>query len=231
MMFHKLKMGILMRVGGSTEVARRTTAGLLLATAVWAGGLGAGSAALAQPQADPAAHPQHPAAGAQHTIDPTAVDPDLAIVTLVIFLVLLAVLGKFAWKPIIEALDRRERAIADQLAATQAAQEDARRLLAEHQAKLAGAADEVRQMLDQARKEAELQKQQVIGEAQEAAATEKRRALAEIDAAKNSALREMAQKTVDSAIGLAGKIVRRQLKPDDHAELISEALREFPSQN
>jgi F-type H+-transporting ATPase subunit b len=168
---------------------------------------------------------------AEGEVNPVVVDPDLAIFTALIFLLLLAILGKFAWKPIIEALDRRERSVADQIAAARAAQEDSQRLLAEHQTKLAGAADEVRQMLDQARREAELTKQQVVAEAQQAAAVEKQRAISEIEAAKNSALRDLAQHSVDSAIGLAGKIMRRQLRPEDHESLIRESLNEFPSQN
>lgn len=197
---------------------------------------GLGPAGLAVPAWSAEAPPAEAAAGVEHELEeerpnPLAIDPDLAIFTALVFLVLLAILGKFAWGPIIEALDRREKVVADHMASAQAAREDAQRLLAEHQARLAGAADEVRQMLDQARKEAELQKQQMVAEAQEAAASEKRRALAEIDAAKNSALHQLAQRSVDSAIGLAGKIVRRQLKPDDHAELIHEALQDFPNQN
>jgi F-type H+-transporting ATPase subunit b len=187
-------------------------------------------------QVDAEAETAAAAQAAEHEVaeenpNPLAVDPDLAIFTALVFLVLLAILGKFAWGPIIEALDRREKAVAEQVASAKAARDDAQRLVAEHQARLAGAADEVRQMLDQARKEAELQKQQMVAEAQEAASAEKQRALGEIEAAKNSALHELAQHSVDSAIGLAGKIVRRQLRPDDHAELIHEALQEFPNQN
>ncbi|MFO0913809.1 MAG: F0F1 ATP synthase subunit B [Pirellulales bacterium] len=169
--------------------------------------------------------------GGHAAADSRPVDPDLLLYTVAVFLLLLAILGKFAWKPIIEAVDRRERQVADQLAAAQAAQEQAQRQLAEHQAKLAGATEEIRQMLDQARREADHQKQQIVASAQQAAADEKKRAVGEITAAKNAALRELAERSVDSALGLAGKIVRRQLQPGDHAELVQEALREFPSQN
>lgn len=169
--------------------------------------------------------------GGHAAADSRPVDPDLLLYTVAVFLLLLAILGKFAWKPIIEAVDKRERLVADQLAAAQAAQEQAQRQLAEHQAKLAGATEEIRQMLDQARREADHQKQQIVASAQQAAADEKKRAVGEITAAKNAALRELAERSVDSALGLAGKIVRRQLQPGDHAELVQEALREFPSQN
>ncbi len=151
--------------------------------------------------------------------------------TAIVFLVLLAVLWKFAWGPIAEAIDQREKSVADNLAEAQRNTEEARRLLADHESKLASAAAEVKQLLDQGRREAESQKQQLIGEAQLAAQSEKQRALREIEAAKTSALQELARSSVDTAVDLAGKIVQRQLTPDDHARLINEALQKFPSDN
>ena len=64
--------------------------------------------------------------------NPLAVDPDLAIWTLVVFVILFLVLGKFAWPQITAALEERERKIADNIAAAKALNEDAKRLLAEH---------------------------------------------------------------------------------------------------
>ena len=165
------------------------------------------AAETGEAEAPAEAHDEH--GGASGQVNPVAIDPDLAIFTALVFLLLLAILGKFAWRPIIDALDRREQAVAEQIASAQAMRDEAQRMLAEHQAQLAGAAEQVKQMLDQARREADLTKQQVIAEAQQAAAAEKRRALSEIDAAKNSALSELAERTVDSALGLASKIVRR----------------------
>ncbi len=62
------------------------------------------------------------------------IGPDLAVVTVVVFLLLLAVLSKFAWKPIVEALDRRERSIAENIAAAAAQNEAAKELLSQHEA-------------------------------------------------------------------------------------------------
>ena len=162
---------------------------------------------------------------------PIPIAPDLAIFTAIIFLVLLAVLWKFAWGPITEALDRREKGVADQIAAAHRSHEEAKQLLEQHRAQLSGATEEVRALLEQARRDADAQKQQILTEAQAAAQAQKDRALREIDAAKNQALRDLAEKSVDTAVGLAGRIVRRQLKSDDHAELIKEALQQFPSEN
>ena len=86
-------------------------------------------------------------------------------------------------------------------------------------------------MIDKARRDGEVQKQEILSEAQAAAADEKDRALRAITAAKDVALGEIAQKSVDEAFALAGKIVRRELKTSDHAILIQETLEQFPSSN
>lgn len=181
-----------------------------------------------------AAHPagDHGHGDAGHgSTNPVTLDPDLAIVTAIIFVLLLAVLWKFAWGPIVAALDQRESSVAEQLADAKRNQEEARRLLAEHQQQLSGAAAEVKQMLEQARRDADAQKQEIIDSAQAAASAEKDRALREITAAKNSAMEELARTSVDTAVDLAGRIVRRQLNPEEHSELIGDALQKFSRNN
>lgn len=156
---------------------------------------------------------------------------DLALATLVVFGLLMLILGKFAWGPINEALQRREQGIADQLDEARRNNEEARQLFEAHQAKLANASEEVKALMDQARKDGDAQKQKILTEAETAAAREKDRAVKEIEAAKNSALQQLAERSVDQAVGLAGQIVRQTLSKDDHARLIQDALEQLPSEN
>jgi F-type H+-transporting ATPase subunit b len=177
---------------------------------------------------------EHAEAGheaAAGSTNPVTVDPDLAVVTAIIFLVLLAVLWKFAWGPVVAALDQRERTVADQLAEAKRSQDEAHRMLADHQTRLVGAAAEVKQLMDQARRDADIQRQQLLESAQAAAAAEKDRAVREIQAAKHAALQELASKSVATAVDLAGQIVRRQLSAEDHSQLIGDALDQFSSNN
>jgi len=164
-------------------------------------------------------------------VNPLPLDVDLAIVTLVVFLLVLAVLWRFAWGPILEGLAKREQGIADEIDSAKKNHEDARALLAEYQRQLDSARDEVRQMIESGKKTAERQQQQIVAGARQAAAAERDRALREIGAAKNEAIRELAKGSIDTAVDLAGKIVGRQLSPDDHSRLVHEALEKFPSKN
>jgi F-type H+-transporting ATPase subunit b len=159
--------------------------------------------------------------------NPLIIDPDLAIFTAVIFAVLLIVLTKFAWKPISEALERREHSIADNIASAERVAADAKLMLADYERKLSGAADEVRAMLEEARRDAEATKQEIVAEARVAAKAEQDRAMREIGTAKDAALKELAERSADLAVELAGKLIRAKLTKDDHAGLVNDALGKF----
>jgi F-type H+-transporting ATPase subunit b len=163
------------------------------------------------------------------TPDPLSVDPDLAIWTLIVFAILVAVLGKFAWGPIVEGLNRREEMVANHIREAERNHEQARLLLAEYEKKLAGAAGDVRELLDEARRDAEHTKQEILVEAKAASEAEKARALRDIDQAADAAMKALHEKSVELAVELAGKIVQAQLTKADHARLIAEAMAKFPA--
>jgi F-type H+-transporting ATPase subunit b len=204
---------------------------LFVALAVWPGSwLGP---ATAQEHGAPAAATH----GEEHgNSNPLSVDPDLAIFTAIVFVVLLVVLGKFAWGPIMAALDKREHMIAEQIAASERAQTEARRLLEEYERKLANAHDQVRALLEEGRREAEQAKQNILTEAKAASKAEQQRGVHEIELATDRALRELGEASANMAVDLAGKIVRAKLNPAEHQKLIQEALAEMqkkaaPSKN
>ncbi|MEQ8788745.1 MAG: F0F1 ATP synthase subunit B [Pirellulaceae bacterium] len=154
---------------------------------------------------------------------------DLAIYTFVVFFLLLLILMKFAWRPIMDGLKKREDGIAAQIEEARLANERARKSLEEYEAKLATAADEVRGLIAEGRREAEASRDRILAEAQEAAQRERERALAEIGAAKNQALSEIAGTHVDHAFALARQIVRKEISHDQHAQLIRDSLDRFPT--
>lgn len=173
-------------------------------------------------------HDKSHSGGGDALLDPIEVRHDLALWSFVVFALLLLILWKFAWGPITEALDQREQGIADKIEEAKRNAEASEQRLAEYEASISGAAQEVRDMIDKAKREGEVQKQEILSEAQAAAADEKDRALRAIAAAKDVALGQIAQKSVDEAFALAGKIVRRELQTTDHAHLIQETLEQFP---
>ncbi len=164
-------------------------------------------------------------AGAEHAApNPLGFDPDLAIWTAVVFVVLFLVLSKFAWKPISHALEARERAIEANIAKAEGAAAEARAMLADYEKKLAGASDEVRAMLEEARRDSEHTKTAILAEARVAAREEHDRVMRDINTAKDQALKELAERSANIAVDLAGKIVQAQLSKADHAVLVQDAM-------
>ncbi len=182
--------------------------------------------AVADDGAHAAGHGTHPAEP-----NPLTFDPDLAIFTGIVFVVLLGVLGKFAWPVIVEALDERERRIEEHIAAAEQNNQQSQDLLAQHEERLAKTADEVRALMEEARRDAEATRTQILAEAKTAAQAEHDRALREIRNATDSALKMLAETSAAHALDLAGKIVQQTLSPSDHERLIREALGEFPNMN
>jgi F-type H+-transporting ATPase subunit b len=163
--------------------------------------------------------------------DPTEWRFDMALCTLVVFLLLLGLLAKFAWGPILMGLNRREQAIIARIEAAKSSADEAAAQLAEYRAKLAAAGQEAQELLAKARRDGEASADAIRRAAQDAAARERDRAIADIQAAKNVAVAEIGRHAADLAVKLAGRIVRRELSPQDHSAMIAEALEKFPSQN
>ena len=125
-------------------------------------------------QAAPAAghgdHHDHAHVGAP-AHEPPVFDPqnwryDLSVYSLVVFLLLVAVLAKFAWGPVLAALDQREETIRRNIEEAEAARVRSGQLLAERAAKLDSVQDEVREILAEARRDSENNKTEIMSAAQ-----------------------------------------------------------------
>jgi F-type H+-transporting ATPase subunit b len=195
--------------------------------------------AIAAPVAETDGKVHHAHAGeaglSAEATNPAALSPDLAIYTAIVFMIVLIVLWVFAWGPISRALDDRERHISDNIAAAERQNQEARRLLAEHQKKLDSVQDEVREIVEEARRDARHTHDEIIVKAREEAQRERDRAIRDIDLATQAALKELGEKSVNLAVQLAGKIVASKLSPDDHARMVKDAVARFaqsgPSKN
>ena len=93
------------------------------------------------------------------------------------------------------------------------------------------AAEESREILAQARQEGESAKDRIVADAQVAANRERERAVEDITAAKNTALSEITEKSVDLAVAMARQLIQRNLDVKDQAKLIRDALKQIPSNN
>ena len=169
----------------------------------------------------------HPAGSKSPDI--LALDFPLAIWSVIVFVVLLLALSKFAWKPLLGALHRREEYLTRTLSEAERARADAERLLAEHRAQMAQAADQVRALLDQGRRDAEASSAEILRKAREEADSSRDRAKREIGTARDQALQEVWNQAADLAVSVAGKVLERDLGEDDRRRMVSSALESLPS--
>jgi F-type H+-transporting ATPase subunit b len=171
------------------------------------------------------------AGGPSNSINPLTFDPDLAWFTLVVFVLLLLILTKFAWKPLMAGLDQRERTMANMIDEAKRNHEEAAQKLLAYEQKLATAAAEAHEVLVQARRDAATAGEKMLEAARADANRERLRALADIETAKNTAVQQIAEQSANLAFALARKLIHKELRPEDHTALIRESLEQFPSEN
>jgi F-type H+-transporting ATPase subunit b len=150
--------------------------------------------------------------------------PSLLFWEIVSFGILLWVLYKFAFPPILAALETRERKIRETLEQAERHRQDAERTLREYEAKMAAASREAESVLAQAKERA----QRVLEDNEQRLRTETERikaeAAREIEQERRRAVQEIRAQAADLAILIAEKVVERSLNEADHRRLAEEAL-------
>jgi F-type H+-transporting ATPase subunit b len=150
-----------------------------------------------------------------------------SIAAAVVFLTLVAILWKFAWGPILEGLQDRERKIGEDLAEAEQANKDAKQTLAEYEAKLREAHAEARQLLEQTRKDADELREKLSQETQDELARQRQQAMQEIDTARRQALQDLYAQAATLATAVAGKLLERQIDDSDAQRLVEQSLAEM----
>ena len=190
----------------------------LLATISWT----ATSVVAADDHAAPAHGDAHDDGGKPSL--PIEFQGDLAIWSAVTFLLFLFVVSKLAWEPLGGALSAREAKIAGDIKAAEDNRHKAEALLRDYETKIAKAHDEVKEILAEARRDAEHTKQEIVATAQREAETSRQRAVNDIEQAKNTALTELFDFVSSNVVQATERVVQRSLTGDDQERLVREAL-------
>ena len=157
--------------------------------------------------------------------------PSLAVWTVVVFAGLFLVLRRFAWGPLLEALQKREEHLEHVLNETERARNESEKLLAEHRQRMAAAEGEVRTLIEGARKNAQAAYDETVRKAQAEAEASKQRAERDIASARDQALADIRTKAADLAVSVAGKVLGKTITGDDHRRLVEAATHELPAAN
>jgi len=144
--------------------------------------------------------------------------------TLVTFLIMVVILGRFAWKPMLGALDAREKAIQDSIDQARKNREDAEALVAEQRELLAEAHRQRSEATEQGRKEAERLKSEILDQANQQREQLLKQTEEQVRAELRQARSELRGFAADLAIGAAERLLARNLDGDMQRKLVDEYL-------
>ena len=153
-------------------------------------------------------------------------DPGLFIWTILTFLVLVTLLARFAWRPLLQALDSRQELIRKSLDDAQQAKQELERLQHESAQIIRQARIDAEAVVAQSRSDAAKLREEMRQKAKAEADGIVRNAERQIQMETQRALQQIRQEAVDLSVMIASKILRRNLTKEDNEKLIEEALKQ-----
>ena len=153
-------------------------------------------------------------------------DPGLFFWTIAVFLVLLFLLKRFAWGPLLAALDERQAGIRKSLEDADRARKDLEQVQQRSAAIIGKAHAEADGFLSAARADGAKLREDLRRQAQQEAQGILQNAERQIQQERDRALQQIRQEAVDVSLMIASKLIRRNLTAEDNASLIDEALKQ-----
>jgi F-type H+-transporting ATPase subunit b len=157
-------------------------------------------------------------------------NPGLYIWTIVIFLILLALLAKFAWRPLLAALEQRQESIRRSLDDAAKAKLELERLQTESHRILAEARSEAESIVARTRDDANRLRDEMRQKAQQEAANIVKNAQKQIELETNRALQQIRHEAVDLSVAIASKLLQRNVSKADNERLIEDTFRQLEAQ-
>lgn len=158
-----------------------------------------------------------------------ALTPGLYIWTIITFLLLLYVLAKFAWKPLLKMLEDRENLIKSSLKDAEKAKLELESLTQESEAITAKARSEAQSILAESKSAAEKVKEDTIAKAKEQSIKIRDDAKKQIEVEKDKAISDIKQEVVNLTLSVAEKLINKNLNDADNKSLIEESLKKVKS--
>lgn len=154
-------------------------------------------------------------------------DPGLFIWTILTFLILFGALAKYAWKPLLKALENRENMIRSSIADAEKAQQELETINQQSDNVLAKARAESQAILVDGKVAAEKVKEDTLNQAKEKATAIIESAEKQIQVEKDKAISEIKGEVANLAIQVAEKLIQKNLNRDDNQSLIDESLQKI----
>jgi F-type H+-transporting ATPase subunit b len=155
------------------------------------------------------------------------VDPGLFIWTVLVFLVLLTLLAKFAWTPLLQALEVRQNSITKALDDAQKAKVELERVTQESEAIIRQARVGAEQIIATSRTDAERLREELRQKARTEADGIVKNAERQIQLETARALQQIRHEAADLGVAIASKLLQRNISKEDNERLIDDALKQL----
>ena len=154
-------------------------------------------------------------------------DPGTIIWTVITFVILAFLLGRFAWKPLLQLLEERERTVKDSLDSARKAREEAERTLKKNQELLSRARGETEAIIEHGKREAEALKFELLTRARNDAQELVEQGRKQIRFEQKQAIEALRKQVADLAIGAAERLVEKSLDEPRQRKLVEDYMRDL----
>jgi F-type H+-transporting ATPase subunit b len=148
------------------------------------------------------------------------------IFQLLMFIILLALLKKYAWGPLMGIMKQREEHIANEIEAAEKSRVEANKFLEETRQELKKAREDAQALIENAKKQGERQKEEIIAAARQEAERLKESAIAEINQQKEQAMAALRDQVASLSVLIASKVIEKELSEQDQEKLIQDFIKE-----
>lgn len=146
------------------------------------------------------------------------------IATIINLFIQIWLLKKFLFKPVHKVLEERKKLADQQIEDAKAAKAEADSIKAEYEKNMANATAKAAQIVTDAQKQAQKRADQIVQQAEAEASSMKAEAAADIAQEKKKAVNEVKDQIGGLAMDIAGKVVEKEIDPNDHRKLIDEFI-------
>jgi F-type H+-transporting ATPase subunit b len=148
------------------------------------------------------------------------------IFQLLMFIILLALMKKYAWGPLMGIIKEREELIAGEIGAAEKSRVEASKILEEQRALLKEARQEAHVLIENAKKQGDLQREEIIVAARSESERIKEAAKLEIEQQKEKAVTAIREQVASLSVLVASKVIEKELTAADQEKLINEYIQE-----
>jgi len=156
----------------------------------------------------------------------TGINTGDIIFQLIMFIILMALLKKFAWGPLMGIMKEREAHVANEIAAAENSRQEAKKLLEEQRTLLKEARTDAQGLIESAKKQGDLQREEIIATARGEAERIKESAKLEIEQQKEKAVTAIREQVAQLSVLIASKVIEKELSAADQEKLINEYIQE-----